>query len=102
MAIAPIAVSTTAAVQWFPNREPYQCSEWPLSSLLLVANKIDTMKTPMMTETTKNGEVMLILRAPLSCDYQTTKFDLAAGGRRAGRDRRCSGRVEVRGESSPP
>jgi hypothetical protein len=43
---------------------PNQCDEAP-SSLLLVANRIDTTKTITMTGTTKNGEVMLMALNPL-------------------------------------
>jgi hypothetical protein len=40
-----------------------QCVGGP-SSLLLVANRIDTTKTTMMTGTTKNGDEMLMAQAP--------------------------------------
>jgi len=40
-----------------------QCVEWP-SSLLLVANRMATMKTMTMTGTTKKGEVMCMVQAP--------------------------------------
>jgi hypothetical protein len=35
-----------------------QCDSWLLSSLLLVAKRMDTRKTTTMTGTTKNGELM--------------------------------------------
>ena len=40
-----------------------QCEEWP-SSLLLVEKRIAAKKTTMMTGTTKNGEVMSMVKAP--------------------------------------
>jgi hypothetical protein len=39
--------------------ESAQCDEW-LSSLLLVANRIDATNTAIITGTTTNGEVMFI------------------------------------------
>ena len=40
-----------------------QCDEDP-SSLLLVAKRIDTTKTTMITGTTKKGEVMCMAETP--------------------------------------
>jgi hypothetical protein len=45
------------------TRAQHQCVDGPSSSLL-VANRIDTTKTTMMTGTTKNGEVMFMAQTP--------------------------------------
>jgi hypothetical protein len=46
-----------------PDEKPNQCDEWP-SSLVLVAKRIDTTNTTMITGTTKNGEVMSMAQTP--------------------------------------
>jgi hypothetical protein len=51
-----------------------QCAEGP-SSLLLVAKKIDTTKTAMMTGTTTKGEEMCMAQAP--CWFQNTSRQLS-------------------------
>lgn len=51
---------------------PDQCADG-LSSLLLVANRIDATKTAMITGTTKNGEFMCIVQAP--CCSQINKLE---------------------------
>jgi hypothetical protein len=48
-----------------------QCVAGP-SSLLLVANKMHSVKTTTMTGTTKNGEVMCMVQAP---EFRSTKVD---------------------------
>jgi hypothetical protein len=72
MAFVLLPSDTPAAVERFPESSPEhglviraraQCVEWP-SSFVLVANRIDARKTTTITGTTKNGEVMLIARAP--------------------------------------
>ena len=51
-----------------------------MSSLLLVANRIDATKTAMMTGTTTNGEEMCIAQAP--CWFQSTKW-IGGGSKQA-------------------
>jgi hypothetical protein len=55
MAIALTIAYTPPTENWFPELDfgTVQCASWPLSSLLLVAHKIDATKTAMMTGTTR-------------------------------------------------
>jgi hypothetical protein len=64
MAIALLRRYTPQREQMFRKFDSDQCAEWPLSSLLLVANRIDATKTAMMTETTTYGEEICIAQAP--------------------------------------
>jgi hypothetical protein len=55
--------SQNAQLSEVSTRTRHQCVDDP-SSLLLVANRIDTTKTTMMTGTTKNGDVMFMAQTP--------------------------------------
>jgi hypothetical protein len=63
MAIAPLALLYGRDRQNVPCGTGDQWVEW-LSSLLLVANRIEATKTATMTGTTTNGEAMCIRQAP--------------------------------------
>ena len=50
-----------------------QCAAWPSScpsSLLLVANRMHTRKTPIITGTTKNGELISMMTSLIAPEYQ--------------------------------
>jgi hypothetical protein len=63
MAIAPLALLYGKDRQNVPSKTGDQWVEW-LSSLLLVANRIEAKKTATITGTTTNGEAICIRQAP--------------------------------------
>ena len=53
-----------------------------MSSLLLVANRIDATNAAMMTGTTTNGEEMCIARSPYRLQITKWRWLIARGGSR--------------------
>jgi hypothetical protein len=59
---------TLSDLEWFRQSMLRVGYEWPLSSSLLVANRMEARKAMMMTGTTTNGDEMCIARSLLISD----------------------------------